>query len=299
MGAFDYRAPTTVDEAVGLLAEYGERARPFAGGTDILVQLRAGRFDLDVLVDVKRVPELNEIAYDPSAGLTIGAAVPCYRIAEDPRVRSAYPGLIDGAAIIGGSGIQGRATLGGNLANSSPSADSVPALIALSATCEIVGPNGRRSVPVEQFCTGPGRNVLGRGEMLVSIHLPPPEPRSGARYLRFIPRNEMDIAVVGVGAAVTLSADLGRIERARIALGAVGPTPILAEAAGASLLGQAPTEEAIAIAAARAQDAARPITDMRGTAAQRRHLVGVLTRRALRGAIQRATGTQGVHPNGH
>jgi len=293
--AFDYRAPSTVGEAVALLAEKGDRARPFAGGTDILVQVRAGRLDLDLLVDVKRIPELSQLAYDPATGLTVGAAVPCHRIYEDPQIREAFPGLVDSAAIIGGTGIQGRATLGGNLCNSSPSADSIPALIVLGATCAIVGPSGARTVPVERFCTGPGRNVLAPGEMLVSIHLPPPKPRSGARYLRFIPRNEMDIAVVGVGASVVLSEDLARITAARIALGAVAPTPLLAEDAGASLVGKPPSEETIAEAAALAREAARPITDVRGTAAQRRHLVGVLAKRALRGAIQRAGGSTGNH----
>jgi CO/xanthine dehydrogenase FAD-binding subunit len=295
--AFDYRAPNTIAEAVGILSDLGERARPIAGGTDVLVQLRVGRLDqIEMLVDVKRIPDLNQLIYSPSSGFTIGAAVPCYQIAGDSIARTLYPGLIDGVAIIGGSGIQGRATIGGNLANSSPSGDSIPALIALSATCRLVSASGERVVPVEQFCTGPGRNVLQRGEVLVSVNLPPPQPRSGAHYLRFIPRNEMDIAVVGVGASVVLSGDGSTVTAARIALGAVGPTPILATEAGQAMIGRAPSEEAIARAAALARQAARPITDMRGTAAYRVHLVGVLTARALRGAIRRANGgTDNAH----
>lgn len=293
MKAIDYQAPQSLSEAVALLAERGDRARPFAGGTDVIVQLRAGRVDLDLLIDVKKIPELNRLSYDPSTGLTIGAAVPCHRIYEDPLVRAAFPGLIDSASIIGGVGIQGRATIGGNLCNASPSGDSIPSLIVHGATCTIAGPNGTRNVPVEQFCTAPGRNVLGRGEMLVSIHIPAPKPNSGAHYLRFIPRNEMDIAVVGAGAWVVLS-DGGRtVADARIALGAVAPTPLFVPEAAAALIGRPVSDDTIGEAARRAQEAARPITDMRGTAEYRRHLVGVLTKRALRGAIQRARGGNG------
>ncbi len=290
MKAIDYSAPPTLGEAVALLAEHGPRARALAGGTDLLVQLRANRLDPDLVVDVKRIPELSVLAWDSASGLTVGAAVPCCRIYEDSDVRAAYPGLVDSAGIIGGTGIQGRATLGGNLCNASPSGDSIPALIVLGATCQIAGPNGARQVSVEEFCTAPGRNVLGLGELLVSIHLPAPRPRSGARYLRFTPRNEMDIAVAGAGAWVELSGDLETIVAARVALAAVAPTPLLVPEAAAAIVGRAPTEESITRAAAVAQEAARPISDMRGTAAQRRHLVGVLTRRALRGAVRRAMG---------
>ena len=291
MKAFDYRAPTSLDEAVRILADKGDRARPLAGGTDLLVQLRVGRFDLDVLVDVKRIPELIQIRFrpdQPNAGLAIGAAVPCCQIYEDTRIQAHYPAIIDSASIVGGIGIQGRATLGGNLCNSSPSGDTIPALICLGATAQIAGPNGSRTVPVADFCAAPGRSVLQKGEILVAIHLPLPKPHSGARYLRFIPRNEMDIAVVGVGASIVLAPDAATITEARIALGAVGPTPIFAREAGEILVGRAPTEESFALAALAAQAAARPITDVRGTTAQRRHLIGVFTKRALRGALERA-----------
>lgn len=290
MRFFEYCAPTSIREAVALLAEEGERARPLAGGTDLLVQLRRDLLDLDVVVDVKRIPELSEITFSPSEGLTIGAAVPCCRIYEHPDVIATYPGLVDAVSIIGGIGIQGRATVGGNLCNAAPSGDGIPALIVLGANCTIAGPRGNRSVPVESFCTAPGQTVLDRGELLVSIHLPVPRPNSGARYLRFIPRNEMDIAVAGAGASVVLSEDHGVITDARIALGAVAPTPLFVVAAGEYLAGKAPSEEIVAEAATLAQQATRPIIDMRGTAAQRRHLAGVLTQRALRGAIFRAKG---------
>ena len=290
MRAFEYLAPTTVGEALTALSEKGGRSRPLAGGTDLIGQLRRGERVADLVVDVKKIPELNGIAFGPGEGLTVGAAVPCHRIVEHAAVLSAYPGLVDAVGLIGGTAIQGRATMGGNLCNAAPSGDSIPAMIVLGAACKIAGPAGTRTVEVRRFCVGPGQNVLGPGELLVSLHFPPPAPRSGACYLRFIPRHEMDIAVVGVGASVALSADGARIDSARLALGAVGPTPLSVEAAAALLRGKEPSEESFAEAARLGQEAARPITDMRGTEAQRRHLVGVLTRRALRGALERAKG---------
>jgi carbon-monoxide dehydrogenase medium subunit len=286
--AIDYAAPKSVSEAVALLAEKGDRARVLAGGTDIIVQVREGRRDLDLLVDAKHIPELNELAYDPHQGLRIGAAVPCYRIYEHAEIARAYPGLIDAVALIGGIQIQSRASVGGNLCNASPAADTIPALIAHETVCLIAGPGGTREVPVEKFCTAPGRNVLTRGEFLVSLRMPPPRPSSGAAYLRFIPRNEMDIAVVGAGVAVTLDKAKSRCTGARIALAAVAPTPLLVPEAGAALVDGVLSDNLIARAAQLAQAAARPISDMRGDADYRRHLVGVLTRRALQAALARA-----------
>jgi carbon-monoxide dehydrogenase medium subunit len=286
MRAIQYAAPETVPDAVAILARHGAAARVLAGGTDLIVQVREHVRDVDVLVDAKRIPELMELSYDPARGLTLGAAVPCHRIYEDAEVARRYPGLIDAVSIIGGTAIQGRASVGGNLCNAGPAADSTPALIVLSAVARIAGPQGEREVPVEGFCTAPGVSVLGPGELLVALRLPPPAPGSGARYLRFIPRNEMDIAEVGAGASVELSG--GTIRAARIALGAVAPRPLFVREAGDSLVGKAPSEEAFAEAAALAQAAARPISDQRGTAEHRKHLVGVLTKRALRGAVDRA-----------
>jgi carbon-monoxide dehydrogenase medium subunit len=288
MRAIQYAAPTSVPDAVALLNQFGGRARVLAGGTDLIVQAREYTRDVDVFVDGKRIPELMALSFDPTKGLTLGAAVPCHVIYSHPDVVRHYPGLIDAVSIVGGTAIQGRASVGGNLCNSGPAADTIPPLIVYSATARIAGPGGERSVAVEEFCTGPGRNVLQPNELLVSLYLPPPPPRSGARYLRFIPRNEMDIAVVGAGASVVLNEAGDRFESARIALGAVAPTPLFVEAAGRSLAGQPVNEESIAAAAAIARDAARPISDMRGTAEHRRHLCGVLTARALRGAIDRA-----------
>jgi len=282
---FDFATPASVAEAVGLLTTH-PGARLLAGGTDLLVQLRAGRKETDLVVDLKRIPELNALEYDLVRGLTIGAAVPCYRIYRDPTVARAYPALVELASLIGGTQIQGRASLGGNLCNAAPSADSIPLLIALGATCRISGPRGAREVAVEDFCTAPGRNVLQPGELLVSLHLPPPPAHSGARYLRFIPRNEMDIAVAGVGVEVVL--DNGKFRSARVALAAVAPTPLFEREAGDALAGQPVNEASIARAADIARASVKPITDMRGTADYRRHICGVLTRRALEAAVQRA-----------
>ena len=283
---FDYESPASLDEAVDLLAAHGERARLLAGGTDLLVQMRAGRRTPDVVIDIKNIAELNEIAYDPSSGLTLGAAVPCYRIYGDPQVTAAYPALDDVASLIGGTQIQGRASIGGNLCNAAPSADAIPALIALNAKCRIAGPDGERNVSVEDFCTAPGKTVLAANEILVSIHLPPPTKSAGARYIRFIPRNEMDIAVAGAGVSVEL--ENGNFRSARVALASVAPTPLHVKAAGDFLAGKLVSDENIEQAAAIARDAAQPITDMRGTIAYRKHISGVLTRRALHDAVARA-----------
>ncbi len=282
----DYARPRTLDECLRAFAEHGSDARALAGGTDLLVQMRTGRRTNGVVVDVKAVPELNELRYDRDAGLTLGAAVPCYRIYGSETVCRLYPGLIDTVSMIGGTQIQGRASVGGNLCNAAPSADAVPALIALRAACRIASAAGEREVPVEQFCTGPGRSVLGASEVLVSLRLPPPPEGSGACYLRFIPRNEMDIAVAGAGVAVTVAN--GRFADGRVALASVAPTPLFVKAAGAALRGEPVGRAALARAAAAAKAAARPISDMRGTAEYRRNLCEVLTRRALERAVERA-----------
>lgn len=287
MQAFEYINAKTVSEAVALLDEKGDKARILAGGTDLIVQAREGKRTLDWMIDIKSIPEVNELTYDSNTGLTLGAAVPCYQIYAEDAVCAAYPGLIDATVIIGGTAIQGRAGVGGNLCNASPAADGIPPLIVLNATCVVAGPNGERKIPVEDFCTAPGQTVLEKGEMLVSIKIPAPQQNSSSYYLRFIPRNEMDIAVVGAGAAVVLDDKKQRIISARIALAAVAPTPLFAEEASELLTDREISDTAIDEAAQAAQAIARPISDMRGTAEQRTHLVGVLTRRALNGAIQR------------
>ena len=289
MHPFAYVAPSTVAEAVAELSKHGDRARPLAGGTDLLVKALANVWELDAVVDIKNIPELMTLTINGS-GLSIGAGVPCYQVYDNSEIAAQYPGIVDGASIIGGIQIQSRAGLGGNLCNAAPSGDGIPSLIALSAVAKIASVNGTREVAIEDFCTGPSRTVLKAGELLVSIEVPKPAANSGAAYTRFIPRNEMDIAVAGVGVFVQLDASGKNFESARIALASVGPTPILASAAGDSLAGKPVNDETIAAASALARDAATPITDMRGTIEQRKQLVEVLTGRMINKAVERARG---------
>jgi carbon-monoxide dehydrogenase medium subunit len=291
--AFDYVLAQSLEHAIALLSQDGDSARVLGGGTDLLVQLREGRRQARLLVDVKGIPELNDLGYDPASGLRMGAAVPCHILCRYPALAEAYPGLIAAISLIGGTQIQGRASVGGNLCNASPAADAIPALIVHRAVCAIWGPGGPREVPAEEFCVAPNRTVLQPGELLVAVHVPPPGPGFGAHYLRFIPRNEMDIAVVGAGAAVVLDARGESFVAARIALAAVAPVPLFVPAAGESLVGRQVSDQAIREAARIAQAATRPIDDMRGTIAQRRHLAEVLTRRALWKAVERARAAGG------
>ncbi len=285
----EYVRPGSVAEAVALLAEKPGKARALAGGTDLLVQLKAGRRQLERVVDVKGIADLTEIRVNADGSVVIGAAVPCFKVYEHPAIIAGYPGLIDSASIIGGIAIQGRASLGGNLCNGAPSGDTIPSMAAAGAVALIAGPNGNREVPVADFCTGPGQTVLHADELLVAIRLPASRPRSASHYLRFIPRNEMDIAVAGAGAFVALDSD-GTVTEARVFLTSVAPTPVGVPAAVKAVVGTRGEEPALEAAAAAARAAAKPITDMRGTIAQRVHLSGVMTKRALAGAIARARG---------
>jgi len=286
---FSYAAPTTLSEATRLLAQSNGKAKVLAGGTDILVQLREGLREADLVVDVKKIGQLMELRYSSADGLRLGASVPCYRIYEHDEIPRAYPALADAAHIVGGWQIQSRASIGGNLCNSSPAADTIPALIAHGARCVITGSSGQREINVEQFCTGPGKNVLQPGELLVTLILPPPKPRTGSAYERFIPRNEMDIAVAGAGSWLRLSEDGRTVADARIGLCAIAPMPKFADEASKWLAGKPATEESFAQAGELAKKVASPITDMRGTAEYRVHLVGVLVKRTLLRAFQRAT----------
>jgi xanthine dehydrogenase FAD-binding subunit len=288
MQAFDYSRVDTIDQATALLQQAQGRARILAGGTDLLVALRERRLTTDLVIDVKSIAELTALHYDADTGLHIGAATPCWRIYGDPHVASLYRGMVDAVRQIGGVQIQGRASLGGNLCNASPAADAIPALIAYAAQAEVAGPAGRRMVPVEQFCTGPGRTVLQPEELLVALHLPPPAPHSGGAYVRFTPRNEMDISVAGAAAWVQLDDGGDRFVRGSVALAAVAPTPLAVPEIERILTGQPVNDVTFAAAAVVAQEAARPITDMRGTAEYRRQIVGVLVRRAVEIAVERA-----------
>jgi carbon-monoxide dehydrogenase medium subunit len=285
---FDYAAPSSVAEATKLLAQANGKAKILAGGTDIIVQLREGLREADLVIDVKKIPELTELNFSAAKGLRLGASIPCYRIYDNAEIAKAYPALVDAARIVGGWQIQSRASVGGNLCNSSPAADTIPALIALGAVAVIAGQSGQREVPVESFCTAPGRNVLQPGELLVALQFPPPQSRGSSAYERFIPRNEMDIAVVGAASSVQLFSDGKTIEKARIALAAVAPTPKFAAEASQWLTGKPATEATFTEAGEIAKKVATPITDMRGTAEYRVHLVGILVKRTLAHATERA-----------
>jgi len=292
MHDFEYEAPTSVADAVELLAKHNGTARILAGGTDLIDQIRTGRFAPDVVIDIKKLDALHRIDMS-SDGLSLGAVVPCYRIYGDETICRDYSALADATKIIGGAQIQSRASVGGNLCNSGPAADSTPALISLGAKAVIAGPDGIREVPVENFCTGPGKNVLQPGELLTELAMPSRPAHSGSHYLRFIPRNEMDIAVVGVGASVVLDDSGEKIVSARIALGAVAATPLFAEEASELLAGRPVGDEAIEAAMAATRKIATPIDDMRGTVEFRKHVTGVLTRRSLEKAIERARANTG------
>lgn len=291
MRDFDYAAPTTVAEAVQLLQAHNGAARPLAGGTDLIDQVRVGRLSPDLVVDIKKIPELTGIDFS-TKGLRIGAAVPCYRLYHDPEITAAYTALTDSAAIIGGIQVQSRASVGGNLCNSGPAADSIPSLIALGAIVVIAGPKGTREVSVDTFCTGPGKNILELGEFVVELKLPARVAQSGSAYQRFIPRNEMDIAVVGVGVSVTLDAAGQNFIAAKISLGAVAAKPLVADAAAQALIGQPVNGATIQKAAEAARAIATPIDDMRGTVEFRKHVTGVLTARVIQHAVERARGGQ-------
>jgi carbon-monoxide dehydrogenase medium subunit len=288
VNSFDYAAPTTLGEATSLLAQANGTARILAGGTDILVQLRENLRHADLVVDVKKIPELMDLSYTARDGLRLGAAVPCYRIYENAEIAATYPALCDAARIVGGWQIQSRASVGGNLCNSSPAGDTIGPLISLQARCVIAGPGGSRDVAAEDFCTEPGKNVLKRGEILTTIVFPPPAPHSGSAYERFIPRNEMDIAVAGAASWVRLNAAGNTIEQARVSLAAVAPTPLYAAEVSRWLTGRTASPETFTQAGELAKKIASPIDDMRGTVEFRVQLVSVLTKRTLAKAVERA-----------
>lgn len=263
-------------------------ARVIAGGTDLLVRFRAGQEHPTAFIDIKRIPELVGIALDQQ-GLRLGAATSAAEICEHAEARRLWPGFVEAVHLLGSTQIQGRATVGGNLCNASPAADTTSALIVNRAQCVIAGPDGERSIPVEAFCTAPGKTALARGEFLVGFRLPRPEPRTSDAYLRLIPRSEMDIAVAGAAVSVTLD-EAGNCASARVAIGAVAPTALLVPEAASALVGTPIDDAACERAAAAASAAARPIDDKRGTREYRRAVVGVLTRRAAKIAAARARG---------
>jgi carbon-monoxide dehydrogenase medium subunit len=281
-----YEAPQSLEIATALLARASGSARVLAGGTDLLVQLRSGLIEPDLVVDIKHIPEMRTITAE-NGGFRIGAAVSGAQLGEHAGVRKLWPGVVEAVELIGSTQIQGRATMVGNMCNASPAADSVPAMIAAGAIVTVVGPDGRRDVPVEAICVGPGKTSLGKGEIVASVLLPARPPRSGDAYLRFIPRTEMDIAVVGAGISLTLDGG-GTCTAARFGLGAVAARPLLVPEAARALVGTAVDEHALERLAAAASEACRPIDDKRGTIEYRTKVAGVLARRAAVIALERA-----------
>ena len=279
-----YEAPDTVDAAVALMA--GGNAKVLAGGTDLLVQLRAELIEPEIVVDVKKIAELRAIS-EEGGGWRVGAAVSGAELGEHPQLSKVWPGVVEATELIGSTQIQGRASMGGNLCNASPAADCVPALVAAGATAAIAGPNGRREVPVGEVATAPGQTSLAEGEIVVSLFLPARPAASADAYLRFIPRTEMDIAVVGAGVSLSLG-DGGVCVAARVSLGAVAARVLLVEEAGAALVGTTLDDAALDALADAARAACRPIDDKRGTKEFRIHVAGVLAQRAARIAHQRA-----------
>jgi carbon-monoxide dehydrogenase medium subunit len=281
-----YAAPTTVEEAVRILAGASGVAKVLSGGTDLLVQLRSGRTRPELIVDTKKIPGISGIRQQ-DGGFVIGAATPGAVIGESEALKRAWPGIVEAANLIGSTQVQGRASLAGNLCNASPAADSVPALIAARATCTVAGSNGQHEVPVESIVTGPGRTSLKRDEFIIAFHLPKRPPRSADAYLRFIPRTEMDIAVVGAGVSVTLDPG-GVCTDARLVLGAVAPTAVLVPAAAEALIGHRLDDSVLSALDRAARAACKPIDDKRGTIVYRTKVAGVMARRAVTIAFERA-----------
>lgn len=283
-----FESPTTVTDAVALLQGETGTVHVLAGGTDLLVKLRSGFVEPDLVVDLKRISALNEIT-EEAGGLRVGAAVPSAALNEDPRATSSWPGVCEASGLIGSTQIQGRATMAGNLCNASPAADSVPAMVAAGATARVAGPDGSREIPVEDVCAAPGKTNLAKGEFVESILLPTKPDGSGEAYLRFIPRTEMDIAVVGVGVSLTLDGN-GTCVAARVGLGAVAPTVLRVDAAADAIIGTMVDEAALEKLGEACSAAAKPIDDKRGTAEYRIEVAGTLAIRAARIALERAKG---------
>lgn len=288
MAVTEYKAPTSLDEAVNFLSNAAHAAKVLAGGTDLIIQSKGKYDDPLTVIDVKGISSMVSAELTENE-LLLGPSMPCAKLTARKDIKAVFPGLIEAAYLIGSTQIQGRASVGGNLCNSSPAADTVPALIAVGAVCVIQGPNGTREVPVEEFTTGVGKNVLEKGELLVQLKIKRPSAGTSDAYLRLIPRTEMDIAVAGAGVSVTLDSD-GTCTAARVGIGAVAPTALLVDAAADALIGSKLDDAALDAAAKAATGASSPITDRRGTVEYRQHVIGVLVKRAASIAAERARG---------
>lgn len=285
-----YERPETMKDATALLSAAGADAYVLAGGTDLLVRMQNDDFEAELIVDIKAIPGTNAIT-ETDDSFVIGAGVPAAALSENALLVAAWPGVVEAANLIGSTQIQGRCTIVGNLCNASPAADSVPALVAADAKARVAGPDGVRMVDVVDIPTGPGKTSLAKGEIIDAIVLPKGGEKTGDAYLRFIPRTEMDIAVVGVGVCLTLD-EAGAVASARVALGAVGPKVMLCAEAGEALVGTRLEESALDALAAACSAASTPIDDKRGTVAFRKQVAGVLARRAATIAFARAGGSQ-------
>lgn len=291
MGAYAYVAPQTVDETIAVLADHvssGSRAQILAGGTDLLVQMRSADHEPHTIVDIKKLAETNTLTLG-SDEIYIGAALPSAMLYENEELKALLPGLLEASDLIGSTQVQGRASMGGNLCNASPAGDSIPAMFVVGAICDIANASGGRQMPVEDFVVGVGKNALQAGEFLLGLKIPTPAKNSRDAYLRFIPRTEMDIAVVGCAVNLTIQSD-GTCSAARVAIGAVAPTALMVPAAADALMGSQLDEASLQAAGEACTAASSPITDKRGTAAYRRKVVAVLCRRAAAIAQSRATG---------
>ncbi|MET3596552.1 MULTISPECIES: xanthine dehydrogenase family protein subunit M [Mesorhizobium] len=283
-----YIRPQSMEDAVGLLAGAAGPAAILAGGSDLLVRMKGGFVEPELIVDIKAIAGLSDIT-ETADGFRIGAAVPCAVLGENAALKKAWPGVVEAAKLIGSKQVQGRCTIVGNLCNASPAADSVPALVAAGAKAVVAGPSGKRTIAVEAVPTGPGRTSLAKGEIIEAILLDKRAPNAGDAYQRFIPRTEMDIAVVSAGVNLTID-DNGVVKTARVALGAVAATVLLVEEAAEVLIGRKPDEATLERLAKICAGACRPIDDKRGTIEFRRKVAGVLARRVATTAYERAGG---------
>ena len=288
MSEAQYLAARTIDEAVNAHAKANGSARFLAGGTDLLVQIKSGIRKPNLVIDVKKIVELNSIEEVSENEFIVGASVSGANLNRNQKFSKLWPGVLEAFRLIGSEQIQGRASLGGNLCNGSPAGDSVPALIAAGCIALIAGPSGKREVPIEDFHTGPGKTVLENGEMLVSLKFPKRKPNSSDSYLRMTPRTEMDIAVVGCGVNVTLESNV--CVAARVSLGAVAPTPLLIREASEIMVGTNLNSEILDKVSKICMDSCNPIDDKRGTVEYRTKVAGVLFKRTTLIAIDRIKG---------
>jgi carbon-monoxide dehydrogenase medium subunit len=289
MKSFEYRKVSSLEEAFRLLQEYGEGAKMLAGGTDLFIKMRNMAFQPEILIDLKGIPGMDQVSYDPSVGLRIGALASIHLLETSPLLREKFGVIAQAAASLGSYQIRCRATLGGNICNASPAADMIPGLITLGAKAKIVNLSGERFLPLEEVFPGPGRTNFQPGEILTEVQVPALKEPTGCHYTKHSIRNAMDLAVVGVAVTLSSASPKDRFEKVRIALGAVGPVPMRALAAEGALRGQRMDEELISRAAFLASEEAQPVSDIRASAEYRREMVRVITQRALRKAWRQLT----------